>query len=44
MIEKADVVVLLFQRLDDFVDELVQPAEQFLDVLWYVEIHADFPL
>jgi hypothetical protein len=40
MIEKTDVVVGLFDRLDHVLDEFVETIEQILNVFWNVEIHG----
>ena len=40
MIEEADVVVFLFDRLDDIFDKDVQIIEKFLGFFGNVEIHT----
>jgi hypothetical protein len=43
VVEKADVVVLLLQRLDLRLDELIQVLQQLLDILRYIKIHLCSP-
>ena len=42
VVEEAHIVVLLFERLDLGVDEVIDFAEDLLDVLGDVEVHGRF--
>src|SRR5690606_35282541 len=40
MVEETDVVVLLLERFDGGLDEVVETVEQLLDVLGNFEVHG----